>query len=114
VIIGRHNVDVPKHVAFELALWVILEETKAPFKAAGDNNLIIGGDKMQRIPRDLLALLFIAYLFVWLVFFVTDSFKGASLLAILGVLHIVFLIFAGFIVVFYLLAPLGDITWKRR
>ncbi|NJD98650.1 hypothetical protein E3E26_02405 [Thermococcus sp. LS1] len=71
---------------------------------------------MKKIPRDFLAIIFIAYLFVWLVFFVTDSFKGASLLAILGVLHIVFLIFAGFIVVLYLLAPLDDINinWKRR
>lgn len=68
---------------------------------------------MQRIPRDFLALLFVEYLFVWLVFFATDSFEGGSLLETLIVLHVTFVIFAGFIVVLYLLSPLDDL-WKRR
>ncbi len=59
-----------------------------------------------KIPKILLRWLIILYIFVWFIAVInTDGFRNTSIPEVLFGVHFVFLIFAGLILVAYLLMP---------
>ncbi|MFA4647727.1 hypothetical protein P8X24_10870 [Pyrococcus kukulkanii] len=59
-----------------------------------------------KIPKTLLKWLIILYIFVWFIAMInTDGFRNTSIPEVLFRVHFIFLIFAGLIIVAYLLTP---------